>query len=366
MNTIDIELPPLPEWIQEQAGDVQYPVYTIVSAIKQYARDAIKADRQRRYLKESAQLDAEWVTIKNLQQQHEADRQRRGEPVELHGVSEALSNGDGFWRSCTGCHETNEGHATGPYSETLQCHLGIGCSECGGIGAIWDDTDYDAMGDYMARGAEAPQPAEPVKVPSDAESSIHLLTSAWVKEFGPMTNSEVDKVARLAKAMDNLHGQPAEPNAWKSSEERDITVKHSTAAGYSTAKEAVNAQLDLYRALAAGSAIQQSTEAGRGNPVGRVRTVGGYPDESTHTVEWFVKHRDIRNGDLLYTHPATPEGWQLVPKDLLERVSNLFPECMEDDGSGRVGWMPHTRETVKEFRAMLKAAPKFTTPNQEE
>lgn len=96
-----------------------------------------------------------------------ADRKGRGEPVELQGVAEAISNGDGFWRSCTGCHETNGGYDTGPYSKTLKCHLGIGCSECGGIGAVWDDTDYDAMADYMARGMGSQQPAEPVKVPSD-------------------------------------------------------------------------------------------------------------------------------------------------------------------------------------------------------
>lgn len=44
------------------------------------------------------------------------------------------------WRSCTGCHETNEGYETGhyPYSEIFKCHLGFGCSECGGIGAVWE------------------------------------------------------------------------------------------------------------------------------------------------------------------------------------------------------------------------------------
>ncbi|MCR4146225.1 hypothetical protein [Alcaligenes faecalis] len=71
-------------------------------------------------------------------------------PIELCGISEAIGNGGGFWRSCSGCHESNEGMATGPFSETFKCHLGVGCSECGGIGAIWDTTDYDAMADFMA------------------------------------------------------------------------------------------------------------------------------------------------------------------------------------------------------------------------
>lgn len=73
-----------------------------------------------------------------------------GLPIELRGIAEAIGNGGGFWRSCSGCHESNEGMATGPFSETLKCHLGVGCSECGGIGAIWDTTDYDAMADFMA------------------------------------------------------------------------------------------------------------------------------------------------------------------------------------------------------------------------
>ena len=36
---------------------------------------------------------------------------------------------EGFWRSCSGCHESNEGHPTGPHSATFNCHLGSGCHE---------------------------------------------------------------------------------------------------------------------------------------------------------------------------------------------------------------------------------------------
>lgn len=73
-------------------------------------------------------------------------------PMELRGIAEELEAGSGFWRSCSGCHESNEGHPTGPYSEVFRCHLGVGCSECGGLGAVWDDTDYDALADFMAKG----------------------------------------------------------------------------------------------------------------------------------------------------------------------------------------------------------------------
>lgn len=81
--------------------------------------------------------------------------------VELVGVEEAIKEGGGFWKSCTGCYETNEGHPpTGAFfSPVFKCHMGRGCSECAGIGAIWDDTDYEAMADHMMN-FDAPQPAQ--------------------------------------------------------------------------------------------------------------------------------------------------------------------------------------------------------------
>jgi cytochrome c2 len=72
-------------------------------------------------------------------------------PIELRGVAEELEQGSGFWRSCSGCHESNEGVPTGPFSAVFMCHLGGGCRECGGLGAVWDDTDYDDMAEFMAR-----------------------------------------------------------------------------------------------------------------------------------------------------------------------------------------------------------------------
>lgn len=83
-------------------------------------------------------------------------------PVELRDVEAVLAEGDGIWRSCSGCHETSDGHETGryPYSDIFKCALGSGCSECGGIGAVWDDTDYGAMADAMAKDMAAPAQAE--------------------------------------------------------------------------------------------------------------------------------------------------------------------------------------------------------------
>jgi hypothetical protein len=71
--TEPIKLPLLPEWLQEQQDmDTAYPVSTIVTAMKQYATAAVKAERWQRHLKERAQLNQEWSTLKGMQAQYEA------------------------------------------------------------------------------------------------------------------------------------------------------------------------------------------------------------------------------------------------------------------------------------------------------
>lgn len=86
-------------------------------------------------------------------------------PAELEGVSEVLAEGAGFWRSCSGCHETEDGHPVGSYaySSVLHCSLGSGCSECGGLGATWDNTDYDLIAheDGLNDAAEVAAPFVP-------------------------------------------------------------------------------------------------------------------------------------------------------------------------------------------------------------
>jgi hypothetical protein len=89
-------------------------------------------------------------------------------PDELKGIPEAILEGSGSWRTCTGCHETEDGHPVGhyPHSKVLDCALGGGCAECGGIGAVWDTTDYAAMADegwaQMQREQAAQERAERV------------------------------------------------------------------------------------------------------------------------------------------------------------------------------------------------------------
>jgi len=49
--------------------------------------------------------------------------------------------------------------------------------------------------------------------------------------------------------------------------------------------------------------VEKLTRKPEQEPVARVKTVGGYPDASEHTVEWLVKFKDVISGQLLYAAP---------------------------------------------------------------
>lgn len=59
---------------------------------------------------------------------------------------------DGYWAPCSGCYETEDGYPVGTYShsEALRCALGSGCSECGGLGAVWDATEWEGYAAFCA------------------------------------------------------------------------------------------------------------------------------------------------------------------------------------------------------------------------
>jgi hypothetical protein len=133
-------------------------------ALAMYTLEELRKNPALKY--EHTFVDAAITAIK------QAQAQQAQEPVELKGIKETIAEGQGFWASCTGCFETNEGHAPrGSYfSKVFNCHLGNGCRECGGIGAIWDTTDYDAMADAMGKDLDthpAPKQAEPQKIVLD-------------------------------------------------------------------------------------------------------------------------------------------------------------------------------------------------------
>lgn len=57
----------------------------------------------------------------------------------LESIAEQRAEKSGWWDSCSGCYETEGGQPVGTYTynNALACSLGSGCSECGGLGAVW-------------------------------------------------------------------------------------------------------------------------------------------------------------------------------------------------------------------------------------
>lgn len=136
---------------------------------------SFKLSRSRRgtYVNPAVARDWKWFQLgaSRAQQPAPAAGAVAGQ-IELSEVARVIKDGDGVWRPCTGCHELNEGHDTGAYSKVFGCALGNGCSECGGLGAIWDATDYEAMAEAMME-AEAPTPATQADIqPAQCSYSI--------------------------------------------------------------------------------------------------------------------------------------------------------------------------------------------------
>lgn len=104
------------------------------------------------------------------------------EPGQQEAVARVIAEGgeDGAacgWSSCTGCHETNEGYSVGcyPVSPIFECEVGSGCSECGGIGVVWNYITKDQL-DEWSKESTTPQPdktaaleAEIAELRKDAE-----------------------------------------------------------------------------------------------------------------------------------------------------------------------------------------------------
>jgi|GEM_PF-6589266 len=113
--------------------------------------------------------------------------------IELDGVSDAIAYGKGIWRTCTGCHESNEGYPTGPFSDTLKCHLGGGCFECGGIGAVWDTTDYEEMGNFIALSAQVQDaPLKPNVLPLAVTGQTEIEPGVTAADLGANAEPEDD------------------------------------------------------------------------------------------------------------------------------------------------------------------------------
>jgi hypothetical protein len=171
-------------------------------------------------------------------------------PVEFKDVDRILKGGDGEWQPCSGCHETEDGHPVGryPYSGFLKCDLGAGCSECGGLGAVWHDyRAYEAMGaeleasDAQAEGGKS----EAVCIREDASNpDLEEIRAALTGEFKPMfpelqdvtingckvTADEVLNVARktMGGVSDNEKGILMFVRALLAAADRDAALRRTT------------------------------------------------------------------------------------------------------------------------------------------
>ena len=72
-------------------------------------------------------------------------------------IARAMDEDGGWWSSCSGCLETVDGHASSgyPWSEVFRCHVGAGCTDCGGLGVTWS---YYTEEQYAEMGREAAAP----------------------------------------------------------------------------------------------------------------------------------------------------------------------------------------------------------------
>ena len=96
---------------------------------------------------------------------------------------------------------------------------------------------------------------------------------------------------------------------------------------------------DMRKAL---EAYEQSKP--KPEPVGYVKTVGGYPDESEHRAEWVVKYRELKDGQPLYTTPPTQEP---LSEDFLMKLAE---DCTAQFFNG-----VHQNATIHFARAIEQA-----------
>lgn len=106
-------------------------------------------------------------------------------------IAEVMDEGDGFWKPCSGCQEGVDGYVSQtdyPFNRVFRCQPGGGCSECGGLGVLWDDTDYDAMATAML----ADMKAEEV-----GSKAWRAATKAWSDDDG----KDPKRTVELGEAM---------------------------------------------------------------------------------------------------------------------------------------------------------------------
>lgn len=105
-------------------------------------------------------------------------------------IAEVLKEREGYGQTCTGCHESEDGHDVGhyPFSDTFQCKLGSGCHECGGIGAVWEH--------YPDKTTDTDQ--SPSLPPDGVQGLVEALEKIVALQISGKVNERVHRIAREA------------------------------------------------------------------------------------------------------------------------------------------------------------------------
>ena len=120
-------------------------------------------------------------------------------PHMAKSIADELTEKSGFWNSCSGCHESHSGVPHGPWSDMFKCHVGMGCAECGGIGVVWDNTDYSNINEPAALS----QPTDALKVIDDLADNLEETINDFV-EVAAMQNFEGDVDDWMKRARKSL------------------------------------------------------------------------------------------------------------------------------------------------------------------
>ena len=134
-----------------------------------------------------------------------------GEEWTKRRIHEVLDEGDGFWKPCCGCQESCDGYVSTkdyPYSEIYRCHPGAGCGECGGIGVVWDDTDYEAYARSALQDDLATLRPEPAADDGLVEALwVVNVVEGNIRATHPFQADRLMKAWRILTALrDNGHG----------------------------------------------------------------------------------------------------------------------------------------------------------------
>lgn len=106
------------------------------------------------------------------------------EDAALVGIRETVEEVGGWWKACSGCYDTEDGHPTQEYgySRALNTPVGCGCHECGGLGAVWEyysEADLAAMQEEFLSPPASDQSEDTARL--DWLDTVNMRANGWNK-----------------------------------------------------------------------------------------------------------------------------------------------------------------------------------------